>query len=193
MPNLLRFIAVLMVLFSGVVTSNDRLIIDEDQSNDFECKFVVKEGVVEFRFLNEISRYPDEMQWNKRKGSAIEYSWFVYLDLAKTSRESSFKGIDFGIRYFMRNGGVVTGTIAQLVKDSDIMSFSYLGDGSFVPSRFEELTVDIVDSDLVLVLKKTDNTSFIFNELSKIVYFWVFIQDEMARKCRSESLDNSER
>ena len=187
MPNLLKFIAVLMVLFSGVVTSNDRLIIDEDQLNDFECKYVVKEGKVEFRFLNEISRYPNEIQWNKRKGSAIEYSWFVYLNLAKTSGDLSSKGIDFGIRYFMRNQGVVTGTIAQLVKDSDILSFSYLGDGSFVPSYFDELTVDMVGSDLVLVLKKTDNTSFVFNELPKIVYFWVVIQDELPRKCRFES------
>jgi hypothetical protein len=185
MLNIGRIFTAFFIIISGLVVADERLTIKADQANDFECSVIVKSDIAEFYFSNEVSRYPSETEWNVKKGSAIEYSWFVYFDVRNTSKDLPYKGIDFGVRYFINKSGMRTGTIDQLVKDSDKFSFRYFDDGSFAPTYFEELSVEMEGLDLVLKLKKSDKTSFVFDLLPNEANFWVIVQGEMPRKCRS--------
>ncbi|MCF6264819.1 MAG: hypothetical protein L3J24_14700 [Xanthomonadales bacterium] len=175
----------LLILSSmQVVIAGNRLIIGDSESYDFSCEAILEKDTVKFVFIDEVNQYKTPITWNNNPNSAIEYAWFVFFDEEYTHDGVVYEGYDIGVRYFTRDDAPSKGALIELFSISDISGFAYRKN-HFIPIYINksDLTVNIVGSNVELVLRLASSTSFFFNSKPEKANFWVLGNNKRPRKC----------
>lgn len=183
-----QFFVFFHLVFVQYAVSDDRLKIKPSETHDFNCKAIVVNDIAKFYFMDEINYYKNELRWNSNDNSAIEYSWSIYFEKEYIREGNRYNGIDIGVRYFLLGKEEkYKGPIDKLINASKIISFGYLENGSFVPIYLpsSKLEVNIANTDIVFSMKKSKETSFIFDNFPEVANFWVLHAGDKPRKCLS--------
>jgi hypothetical protein len=184
-PIMLKMIKLILPLMvSQPLVAGNRLIIDDNDKMDFECKVELEENVTKFYFIDEVNRYKDGLEWNKDAASAMEYSWLIFLDKQYETNGVIYSGVDFGLRYFSRDAEKENGDLAALIRRSELGAYGY-NEASFMPINIgnDSLNAVIENEDIVLTLNRKPETAFIFDNYPRYIHFWVIADGEIPRKC----------
>lgn len=182
----MRFLAfILLMLSSQFVLSDNRLLITDNDDEDFSCLAEIKNNYAEFTFIDEAKRYKDGITWNSESSSAIEHQWLVFFSNDKKQSGSAGE-FDIGVRHFSRSGKKTHGALSDLFEISQTLGFNYGGDGMFLPIFLskQDLTAAVQKENIVIRL---NNSSPVFFDIkSNSANFWVMVNGEEPRKCKSE-------
>jgi hypothetical protein len=174
--------------------TDGRLIIGNDDKNDFNCEYTIGHDTATFVFKDEAKFHDGQFTWNNNPMSAIEFSWLVYFDKEYVNRKGDiYEGFDFGARYFSQRKPTKIGDLKGLLSESEISGFAYKNI-EFFPIYYDEDIFDakIVGRDLVFILKRDKSTSFFFDDPPTQAHFWTMNDINYARKCLANINETSE-
>ena len=177
-------IAFFLLTFSlPTMATGSRLIVDANAPADFKCVAELEKDSAMFLFLNEAKLYKDGLLLNDHSSSAIEFAWLVYFDEKYIRGDDVYQGFDVGVRYYTKKEEPKQRTLKELFDLSEIHGFAY-GEKYFARIYFgNALTAKVIDSDVVLLLRRSPSTAFFFDNPPKYANFWVIANKKQPRKC----------